>query len=109
MEGDLAVGFPPAVRLPLATSRMAGTTDRSRIVIHHLAKSLQAGSQAEQLKARKNVRQRLKLQRSRRNRSRCSNCGPSREKVGALFLNLTKVAYVKLNDRKPPITVSDLL
>jgi hypothetical protein len=73
MEGDLAVGFPPAVRLPFATSLMAGTTDRSRIVIHHLAKSLQAGSQAERLKARKNVRQRLKLQRSRRNHSRCSN------------------------------------
>src|SRR6516162_1091105 len=73
MEGDLAVGFPPAVRLPLPAPRMAGTTDRLRIVIHHLAKSLQAGSQAERLKARKNVRQRLKLQRSRRNRSRCSN------------------------------------
>src|SRR6516162_8310443 len=73
MEGDLAVGFPPAVRLPLPAPRMAGTTDRLRIVIHHLAKSLQAGSQAERLKARKNVRQRLKLQRARRNRSRCSN------------------------------------
>src|SRR6516164_1495070 len=73
MEGDLAVGLPPAVRLPLPAPRMAGTTDRLRIVIHHLAKSLQAGSQAERLKARKNVRQRLKLQRSRRNRSRCSN------------------------------------
>ena len=47
MEGDLAVGFPPAVRLPLPAPRMAGTTDRLRIVIHHLAKSLQAGSQAE--------------------------------------------------------------
>ena len=53
MEGDLAVGFPPAVRLPLPAPRMAGTTDRLRIVIHHLAKSLQAGSQAERLKARK--------------------------------------------------------
>jgi alkylhydroperoxidase family enzyme len=56
MEGDLAVGFPPAVRLPLATSRMARTTDCLHIVIHHLAKSLQAGSQAERLKARNDVR-----------------------------------------------------
>jgi hypothetical protein len=56
IEGDLAVGFPPAVRLPLATSRMARTTDCLHIVIHHLAKSLQAGSQAERLKARNDVR-----------------------------------------------------
>jgi len=34
LEGDLAVGFPPAVRLPPPTSRMAGTTDCLRIVIH---------------------------------------------------------------------------
>src|SRR5262249_39507426 len=33
---------------------------------------LQAGGQAERLKTRRNVRQRLKLQRSRRNRGRCS-------------------------------------
>jgi hypothetical protein len=39
--------FSPVVRLPLATSRMAGTTDRSRIVIHHLAKSLHARSRPE--------------------------------------------------------------
>ena len=34
---------------------------------------------------------------------------PSREKVGALFFHLTKVACVKLNDRKTPITAADLL
>jgi ABC-type uncharacterized transport system substrate-binding protein len=44
----------------LATSRMAGTTDCLRILIHHLAKSLQAGSQAERLKAPNDVRQRFK-------------------------------------------------
>jgi hypothetical protein len=38
---------------------MAGITDRLRIVIHHLAKSFYAGSQAQQLEARRNVRQRL--------------------------------------------------
>jgi hypothetical protein len=54
------------------TSRMAWTTDRSRIVIHHLAKGLHAGSQAKQLEARRNVRQGLELQSSRRNGSGCS-------------------------------------
>jgi hypothetical protein len=54
------------------TSRMAWTTDCSRIVIHHLAKRLHAGSQAKQLEARRNVRHRLELQRSRRDGSRCS-------------------------------------
>ena len=33
------------------TSRMAWTTDHSRIAIHHLAKGLHAGSQAKQLEA----------------------------------------------------------
>src|SRR5437016_29693 len=42
------------------------------IAIHHLAKGLHTGSQAKQLEARRNLRQGLKLQRSRRNRSRCS-------------------------------------
>jgi hypothetical protein len=50
---------------------MAWTTDRLRIVIHHLAKRLHARSQAKQLEARRNVRQSLKLQRSRRNGSGC--------------------------------------
>src|SRR5271157_314544 len=45
---------------------------RVRIVIHHLAKSLHPGSQAKQLEARRNIRQGLKLQGSRRNSSRCS-------------------------------------
>jgi hypothetical protein len=71
-EADPALRFPPAVRLPLTTSRMAWTTDCLRIVIHHLAKSLHPGSQAKQLEARRNIRQGLKLQRSRRNSSRCS-------------------------------------
>src|SRR5262245_65327307 len=53
------------------TSGMAWTTDRLRIVIHHLAKRLHAGSQAKQLEARRNVRQSLKLQRSRRDGSGC--------------------------------------
>src|SRR3954462_7704738 len=72
VEADLALRFPPAVRLPVTPSRMAWTTDCSRIVIHHLAKGLHPGSQAKQLEARRNIRQSLKLQRSRRNRSRCS-------------------------------------
>jgi hypothetical protein len=59
------------VRPPLMTSRMAWTTDRSRIVIH-LAKGLHAGSQAKQLEARRNVSQRLELQSSRRDGSECS-------------------------------------
>src|SRR4029077_6996496 len=72
VEADLALRFPPTVRPPAMTPRMAGTADRLRIVIHHLAKSFYAGSQAQQLEARRNVRQRLMLQRSRRNRSGCS-------------------------------------
>src|SRR5262249_14363612 len=71
-DPDLAFRFPPPMRPPLATARMARATDRLRIVIHHLPKGLQAGGQAERLKTRRNVRQRLKLQRSRRNRGRCS-------------------------------------
>src|SRR5262245_969463 len=51
---------------------MPWTTDCLRIAIHHLAKGLHAGSQAKQLEARRNLRQGLKLQCSRRNRSRCS-------------------------------------
>ena len=45
---------------------MASTTDRWRIVIHHLAKRFHAGSQAQRLKARRHVRYRLELQLSRR-------------------------------------------
>src|SRR6266700_1901485 len=71
VEADLAPRCPPAVRLPLMTACMAWTTDCLGIVIHHLAKSLHAGSQAKQLEARRNVRQGLKLQRSRRNRGGC--------------------------------------
>src|SRR5262249_42031374 len=71
-EADLALRFPPAVRPPVTTSRMPWTTDCLRIAIHHLAKGLHAGSQTKQLEARRNLRQGLKLQRSRRNRSRCS-------------------------------------
>src|SRR5437016_933877 len=48
------------------------TADRLRILIHHLGKGLHAGSQAKQLEARRNVRQGLQLQRSRRDGSRCS-------------------------------------
>ena len=70
METHLALRFYPAVRSPEMTSCMAWTTDRLRIVIHHLAKRLHAGSQAKQLEARRNVRHRLKLQRSRRDGSR---------------------------------------
>jgi hypothetical protein len=62
VEADLAHRFPPAVRLPVMTSRMTGTTDRLRIVIHHLAKGLDSRSQAKQLEARRNVRQGLELQ-----------------------------------------------
>src|SRR5277367_2629478 len=51
---------------------MAWTADRLRIVIHHLAKRLHAGSQAKQLEAPRHVRKRLKLQRPRRNDSGCS-------------------------------------
>src|SRR5215510_15775844 len=54
------------------TSRMPWTTDCLCTAIHHLAKGLHAGSQAKQLEARRNLRQGLKLQRSRRNRSRSS-------------------------------------
>src|SRR5262249_22192310 len=72
VEADLALRFPPAVRPPVTTSRMPWTTDCLRIAIHHLAKGLHAGSQTNQLEARRNLRQGLKLQRSRRNRSRCS-------------------------------------
>ena len=46
VEADLALRFPPTVRPPAMTPRMAGTTDRLRIVIHHFAKSFYAGSQA---------------------------------------------------------------
>jgi hypothetical protein len=59
------------MRLPLMTACMAWTTDCLGIVIHHLAKSLHAGSQAKQLEARRNARQRLQLQRPRRNRRGC--------------------------------------
>src|SRR6266516_3909810 len=72
VEADLALRFAPAVRPPVTTSRMPWTTDCLCIAIHHLAKGLHAGSQAKQLEARRNLRQGLKLQRSRRNRSRCS-------------------------------------
>ena len=43
----LALPFPPAMRPPRMTSRMAWTTDRLRIVIHHLAKGLHASKLAE--------------------------------------------------------------
>src|SRR6266567_1403683 len=72
VEADLALRFPPAVRPPVTTSRMPWTTDCLCIAIHHLAKGLHAGSQAKQLEARRDLRQGLKLQRPRRNRSRCS-------------------------------------
>src|SRR5262249_57288361 len=72
VEADLPLRFPPAVPPPVTTSRMPWTTDCLRIAIHHLAKGLHAGSQTNQLEARRNLRQGLKLQRSRRNRSRCS-------------------------------------
>src|SRR5262249_32913782 len=72
VEADLALRFPPAVRPPVTTSRMPWATDCLCIAIHHLAKGLHAGSQAKQLEACRNLRQGLKLQRSRRNRSRCS-------------------------------------
>src|SRR5207302_1486730 len=72
VEADLALRFPPAVGLPVRTPRMARTADRLRILIHHLGKGLHAGSQAKQLEARRNVRQGLQLQRSRRDGSRCS-------------------------------------
>src|SRR5205807_8467376 len=52
--------------------RMPWTTDCLCVAIHHLAKGLHAGSQAKQREARRNLRQGLKLQRPRRNRSRCS-------------------------------------
>src|SRR5207248_3382439 len=71
VEADLALRFPPAVRPPVTTSRMPWTTDCLCVAIHHLAKGLHAGSQAKQLEAR-NLRQGLKRQRPRRNRSRCS-------------------------------------
>jgi hypothetical protein len=51
---------------------VAWTTDRLRIVFHHLAKRFHAGSQAQQLEARRDVRYRLELQLSRRDRSRCN-------------------------------------
>src|SRR3954464_13854386 len=66
VEGDPALRLAPPGPPPGVTAPMAGTTDRLRIVIHHLAKGLYAGSQAKQLEARRNVRQGLKLQRSRR-------------------------------------------
>src|SRR5262249_25503466 len=72
MEADLAFRFSPPIRPPLATAPIAPATDRLRIVIHHLPQALYAGGQAERLKTRRNVRQRLTLQRSRRNRGRCS-------------------------------------
>jgi hypothetical protein len=55
MEADLALRFPPAVRPPEMTSRMVGAADCLRIVIHHLAKGLHAGSQAKQLETCRNV------------------------------------------------------
>jgi hypothetical protein len=46
---------------------MTRPAGRLRIVIHHLGKGLHAGRQAEQLEARRNVRQSFQLQRFRRN------------------------------------------
>jgi hypothetical protein len=40
VKTDLALRFPPAVRLSVVTPRMAWTADRLRIVIHHLAKPI---------------------------------------------------------------------
>jgi putative ABC transport system substrate-binding protein len=51
VEADLALRFPSAVRPPVTTSRMPWTTDCLCIAIHHLAKGLHAGSQAQQLEA----------------------------------------------------------
>ena len=42
VEADLALRFPPAVRPPVMASRVAWTTDRLRVVLHHLAKRLHA-------------------------------------------------------------------
>src|SRR4029077_11674698 len=74
VKTDLASRLPPAVPAPIMTSPMAWTTDRARIVIHHLAKGVHAASQAKQLEARRNVSQGLELQSSRRNGSGCSRC-----------------------------------
>src|SRR6266480_4355357 len=63
---------PRSLGRSISTLRMPWTTDCLCIAIHHLAKGLHAGSQAKQLEARRNLRQRLKLQRPRRKRSRCS-------------------------------------
>jgi hypothetical protein len=56
VEADVGLRFPPAVPLPVTTSRMAWTTDL-RSVIHHLAEGLHPGSQTKQLEARRNIRQ----------------------------------------------------
>ena len=70
VEADLALRLPPAVRPPRLAPRMAWPTDRLRIVLHHRAKRLHAGSQAEPLEARRNFERASSLERSRRNRSR---------------------------------------
>ena len=63
VEADLAPRFPPPMRPPQMASRMVGPADRLCVVIHHLAKRLHAGSQAKQLKARRNIRKGFELQR----------------------------------------------
>ena len=64
------IGKAEALLLTNAIQPLAkGNRDRS---CHALAKGLHAGRQAEQLEARRNVRQSFQLQRSRRNGSRCS-------------------------------------
>jgi tRNA(fMet)-specific endonuclease VapC len=74
-----------------------------RIVIHHLAKGLHAGSQAKQLEARRHVRQGLELQRSRRNGSGCS-----RPIHGVAFLcGISPRAYrLKASNAASPISTS---
>jgi hypothetical protein len=68
VEADVGLRFPPAVPLPVTTSRMAWTTDLSS-VIHHLAEGLHPGKTT---RSSPKYSTGLKLHRSRRNRSKCS-------------------------------------
>jgi hypothetical protein len=87
-------------------------------VIHHLAKGLHPRSQAKQLEARRNLRQGLKLQRSRRNRSRCSKlvhgvaflCGITTPSLAAQgeqrrfsYFNIERDNFIGLLDVSTPI------
>ena len=53
-------------------AKISWTTDRLRIVFHHLAKRFHAGSQATTTRSSPRCSYRLELQLSRRDRSRCS-------------------------------------